>query len=302
VAGDSLYGAYLKSHYPLEFYEVFLRMLEEDGDKDRLADVRKEAEKEFYIGFPRFRFGQDNRSIVANKERNDITSSLKTLKGFGGAEGERLYNLSKEFSGKDFLELLMFAEENGGISSKWISLIKIDYFADFGNNQKLLTMFDEFKSGKNRYSKKLTDKSKEKRIPELRKIFDELPNNKLPIVEQVRADVEILGTIQSVFPEIKINKEYRIAYVLDLNLKFSPRIQLYNLKKGNQMSFKIRKVFFNNDPINIGDVILCKHFEKKQPTKYINGDWIDIPDADLEYWIDSYSIIKNFDEWIKTNG
>jgi DNA polymerase III alpha subunit len=302
VAGDSLYGAYLKSHYPLEFYEVFLQMLEEDGDKDRLADVRKEAEKEFHIKFPRFRFGQDNRNIVANKERNEITSSLKTLKGFGGAEGERLYDLSKQFSGKDFLELLIFAEENGGISSKWESLLKIDYFADFGNNQKLLSIFKEFKSGKNRYSKKLTDKSKEKRIPELRKIFDELPNNKLPIVEQVRADVETLGTIQSVFPEIKINKEYRIAYVLDLNLKYSPRVQLYNLKAGNQMSFKIRKMFFNNDPFDVGTVILCKHFEKKKPTKYVNGKYEENPDADFEYWIDNYSIIENFDEWMKRNG
>ncbi|RPI82284.1 MAG: hypothetical protein EHM34_07170, partial [Nitrosopumilales archaeon] len=31
VAGDSLYGAYLKSHFPLQFYEVFLDMLEKDG-------------------------------------------------------------------------------------------------------------------------------------------------------------------------------------------------------------------------------------------------------------------------------
>jgi len=33
VAGDSLYGAWLKSNYPYEFYETLMQMLEEDGDK-----------------------------------------------------------------------------------------------------------------------------------------------------------------------------------------------------------------------------------------------------------------------------
>ena len=41
VAGDSLYGAYLKSHYPLEFYETLLTICEEDGDKDRLAKAKE---------------------------------------------------------------------------------------------------------------------------------------------------------------------------------------------------------------------------------------------------------------------
>ena len=35
VALDSLYGAWLKAHYPLEFYEVYLQIQEEKGDKDK---------------------------------------------------------------------------------------------------------------------------------------------------------------------------------------------------------------------------------------------------------------------------
>ena len=43
VAGDSIYGAYLKANYPFEFYEVFLNLLEEDGDKNRMVDAIEEA-------------------------------------------------------------------------------------------------------------------------------------------------------------------------------------------------------------------------------------------------------------------
>jgi DNA polymerase III alpha subunit len=52
VAIDSLYGAFLKSHYPLQFYEVFLNILDAKGSqKDRMADTRREAELAYKIRF-----------------------------------------------------------------------------------------------------------------------------------------------------------------------------------------------------------------------------------------------------------
>ena len=37
VALDSLYGAYLKAHYPLEFYTALLSNYAQKGDKDRIS-------------------------------------------------------------------------------------------------------------------------------------------------------------------------------------------------------------------------------------------------------------------------
>ena len=79
VAIDSLYGAYLKTYYPLEFYETFLRVLEEKGDKDRLNAVKEEAEDYFKIKFPPFRYGQDNRAITADLETPDSSTSLSMV-------------------------------------------------------------------------------------------------------------------------------------------------------------------------------------------------------------------------------
>jgi DNA polymerase III alpha subunit len=45
VAIDSLYGAYLKAYYPIYFYEVFLNILEKNGEKDRMSATKIEAEK-----------------------------------------------------------------------------------------------------------------------------------------------------------------------------------------------------------------------------------------------------------------
>lgn len=57
VAIDSLYCAYLKSQYPLQFYEVYLMIQEERGEKDKMTAAKTEAEQYFGITFPPFRFG-----------------------------------------------------------------------------------------------------------------------------------------------------------------------------------------------------------------------------------------------------
>lgn len=298
VAGDSLYGAWLKSNYPFEFYETLMQMLEEDGDKDKLKLVKEEAERAFGIRFPKFKFGQDNRAIVSNKKNGEITSSLKTLKGFGSLVGESMFELSNKFDGGDFVALLIFAEENGYFSSKWEILIKIGYFEKFGKNKKLLTIYEEFKKGKNRYNKKLTNKSKEKRIVELYKIFYEIQDEPISFIDQVEIDLEIFGQITSTFPI-----HARFAYVTDLQTKMrngseiAPRTIVYGLKNGNLASLKIYKATFKNNPFEIGDILFCDMFSKKNPIKMENGKWIEteVPDNQKQFWLDKYQVFKPMD-------
>jgi DNA polymerase III alpha subunit len=288
VAGDSLYGAYLKSNYPLEFYETFLRLLEEDGDKDRLSTARVEAEQAYGIRFPKMMFRQDNRQIMMDKQKKLITTSMKTIKGFGDSVGETMCQLGLEFIEGDFLDLLIFAEEKDYLSKKFETLIKIGYFEEFGKNKKLLTIYSEFVSGKNRYNKKLTEKSKLKRIPELVKLFEETPNESLDFFEQIQTDIEIFGYIQSTW-----NVDSRFAYVMEVNEKFAPRIQVYGLAKGTQATLKIQKRLFENNILRGGDVIFCDKFEKKPTVKMIDGIFETIPN-DFTWWLTKYWAIDDF--------
>jgi DNA polymerase III alpha subunit len=297
VAGDSLYGAYLKSHYPLEFYEIFLRLLEADGDKDRLSIARVESEQAYGIKFPKMKFRQDNRQIVGDKETNIITTSMKTIKGFGDAIGENMYQLGTMFaSDGNFVDLLIYAEENNYVSKKWETLIKIGYFSEFGKNKKLLLMFEEFVGGKFRYNKKLTDKSKDKRVPELKSIFENLPDESIGFYEQIQTDIEIFGYIQSTF---KVNNHY--AYVMEINEKYAPRLQVYSLAKGTQVSLKVQKRLFEQNIIRGGDVIYCDKFEKKPTVKMFDGKFVEIPN-DYTWWLTQYHIIETFDNIKDKNG
>jgi DNA polymerase III, alpha subunit len=144
VAVDSLYGAYLKSHYPLEFYETFLKLLEENGEKDRMSAVKKEAENYFKIKFPSFKFGQDNREITANTETREITNSLKSIKGFGETVAAKMYEL-QEFPPLTFTELLYQMTEEKIQKDIIDILIKIGYFSpEYGNITELTKIRDAF--------------------------------------------------------------------------------------------------------------------------------------------------------------
>jgi len=159
VALDSLYGAWLKAHYPLEFYEVYLQIQEEKGDKDKMNAAKAEAEDYFNIHFPSFKFGQDNRKITADKETNSITNSLSAIKGFGNDIGNTLYECSQQ-EHNSFVSILKWLDERSIKSAKVLPLILIDYFSDFGNSKQLsliLEAWDILKQG----SAKLIKKDKE---------------------------------------------------------------------------------------------------------------------------------------------
>ena len=295
VSADSLYGAYLKSHYPLEFYETFLRIMNEKGNKkDRMSSARKEAEKAFQIRFDPFRFRQDNRNIVANKETNTITNTLKSLKSFGAKLGDQLYSL-KDNKYNTFVDLLIDMEDKSILCAKIESLIKIQYFDEFGNNGKLLAVYKEFTGGKNKYDRKHKEQTKIKRTIALKELEESLLNTKIPMKEQMDFENEILGYIQLTY---NVPKQY--VYITNVNTTYSPRIELYCLKNGNISSFKVQKRIFAKNEIKIGDIISLIHWEIKKAKRNINGKWIEIDEEEL--WVDSYNKVENIDNILLNNA
>ena len=305
VAGDSLYGAYLKSHYPLEFYETLLTICEEDGDKDRLAKAKEEAKHAYKISFPPYRFGQDNRNIVLDKDNWAITSSLKSIKSFGKKVGEDMYDLS-QLKFDSFFDLLIYAENNGILYSHFEKLIYIQYFDNFGGNKKLYKFYKEFTGGKNRYSSRHTDKTKEKRLVALKEYWDSLQDENFDLSVQLSLEDDILGNIQA---QYNIPKDY--LYVMAVDLQYAPRATVYCLANGKINSIKIRKKVFDENVFYGGEVIklnLSKrsdgrllYFIKEPRRKYVGDGKYEDDLEDFDWWAYKYDIIPpdNFNDIVK---
>jgi hypothetical protein len=279
------------------FYEVFMKMMEVDGDKERLDFAKQEASKFFGVKFPSPKFRQDNRNILAIPETNEIIQSLNIYKGFGDKISNDMYDLGNSFNGENFLELLIFSEENGRMSSKFEQLIKLNYFSEFGGNKKLLSMFNEFRKGKNKYASKLAEKSKAKRIEMLKIFWEETKNESFSVMEQIANEVGILGRIETKFKDL----QKTIGFVIDMDITNSPKIMVQSLRLGNVEQFKIQKKKFAEKEFQIGQLLEFPNggLIKKQamrPTGRIqsNGkpEFEAIPDK-FEFWIDSYSIVNN---------
>lgn len=149
VALDSLYGAWLKAHYPLAFYETYITLMEEKGDKDKINAAKEEAESYFGIRFAPMRFRQDNRSIHADDTSSVMINTVGSIKGYGVTIGKTLYECGKH-SFNSFTDLLAAMDKKGIKEAKFKPLILIDYFSEFGNQRELLEIaraWDFFKQG-----------------------------------------------------------------------------------------------------------------------------------------------------------
>lgn len=140
TAVDSLYGAYLKSHYPLEYYTVCLNAYSDD--QVRTARLTKEAT---YYGIrvepPKFGKSKDNYSY--DREHKTISKGICSVKYMNREIALALYEISNHHAFEDFGELVVYLKNNSSIQVRQLDiLIRIGYFSEFGSIPFLLKALD----------------------------------------------------------------------------------------------------------------------------------------------------------------
>lgn len=284
VSMDGLYGAYLKAYYPLNFYKTYLNIMNDKGDKDKIALAVAEMKTAFNIDILPMRFRQDNRSFAIKD--NAITGTLKSIKGIGDGLGRQLYDI-KDMQFSSFTDLLVYMIENGIMCTHIRNLIRIGYFDEFGSIKKLLTIFDEVKDGKNKYDKKHKDATKEKRLIILHELENSLKDEDLSEKEKLIAEIEVFGEPRSNFKSLK-----NYLYVREVNTRYTPKIFVRTITKGEEMMFKMDKKSFAKKPISEESLIVLDDWYTKLDGKYDeNGKYQEIPGTKV-YWIADYRMEK----------
>ena len=306
-AYDSLYGAYLKSHYPLEYYTVALNYY--SNDATRTGKLTSEL-KSYGITLekPKFRYSIDE--YFMDKENNKIYKGTGAIKFLNKECSLYLYSLKdKRYdSFIDLLEEVTNAKDENNkayVNTRQLDiLIKLQYFQEFGNNKKLFIIYDYFK---NLYGRKLIakDKLQDFNIPDyalklegiletekqykfdnmcniLKLIEKNIPNESFDISEQVSFEMDALGYISMTY-DVKKN----ICFVIDVDTKYTPRLTLYCLNNGKSVICKVNKNTFKNNPINKNDIIKAIKFEEKYKQTLVDGNW---KRSDTkEWWLVAYN-------------
>ena len=230
-----------------------------------------------------------------NKEKEELAYKLRGIKGLADKVLNNLLFLKTEYKEDSFVDFLVLAENNSMVASKFEDLIKIGYFSQYGSGKKLLSFFQEFRKGKSKYTNKLAEKSKVKRLEELRQIWNNLPEEEFSTMEQIANELSILGRIETKFTNLK----ERYGFVVDLDTRNSPKAKLQSLRNGNIETFKIQKAVFSKNEFSTGQIILLPDgcIEKKQASKptgrFLENGKPEFEKIDKEeYWIKNYSIVN----------
>lgn len=279
-AYDSLYGAYLKSHYPLEYYTIALNMYSDDLDRTPRL-ISEMAYWGIKLHQPKFRYSTND--YVIDKENNTIYKGISSIKFLNENCAKELYN-RKENQYNNFIELLVDLEENSSINSKQLKiLIMLDFFEEFGKTGTLMDIYKEFSEGEFKYKKTYCEKTKNKRLEALNEM--EFNDYELSIKQRIEVQNEYVGSPTLIIPELK-----NFAYIVDIDNKRSPRLTVYGLSTGKTTQIKTTANVFKKYGGEKGDIIGNCKLKQKQKQKKVGEEWVTT--NEFEWWLESYEVQK----------
>lgn len=151
-AYDSVYGAYLKANYPMEYFAVVLNIYKDDQERtSKLLDEMRIFG--ITVSSPKFRHSKAD--YMFDKENKVIYKGLQSIKFLSEKCAEGLYSL-RDNKYKTFMELLLDINKIEIDARQLDILIKLEFFSEFGNIKELLTIVNVFTFFKNGEAKQIS--------------------------------------------------------------------------------------------------------------------------------------------------
>ena len=288
VALDGLYCAYIKGNYPLAFYKALLTIYQDKKAKDKIAAVKDEMLKHFQIRTVPCKFRQDNRSFLVNKDNNTVSDALSSMKGVSNSVAVEMYK-SKDRKFNSFVDVLYWMNTATSVNTAvQETLIRTNYFEEFGHKRQLLSIYNEFYNGPSKFSKAHIEKTQQARLDSLREkekgimCLELEKEGILEITEQLRFETSVWGSPLSLY------RDYEALYtVIDINVRpRTPIVTFYSAQTGNIGKMRIRKNDLSKKPLENGDTIIIKSFERRDGGRFINGAFQS--DGTKEVWVKAY--------------
>jgi DNA polymerase III alpha subunit len=310
VAVDSLYGAYLKSHYPLEYFTVVLTLYA--GDMMRTSNLIAELPY-FGVKLKPIKFGKSGADYTMDKGNNSIYKGISSVKYCNAQIADELMELSKN-KYPSFIDLLKDIKDKTSVNSKQLAiLIKLNFFSDYGKNKYLLNIvdiYDKFASVKVlakskmeqlgisdylmvKYAEKET-KSQWRGIDNdglINELCGRLKDESLNVVDQVKADIEFLSYTDYVNADMS-DDYYIVADYTTYKDSAKPSLVLRRIHNGEEVRCRIKQAaIFKAQPFGQFAVLRVPYISYAFRKKLIDGKWVDTDER--EAILEEYEVIKN---------
>lgn len=287
--------AYYRYYYPMEFITAFLNNSQNDDDIENGTELMNIYD----IKISNPKWGISRGDFFFDKETKIIYKGLSSVKYMGEAVSEELYQLSKTKKYETFIELLLDIENLTSLDSRQIDLlVKIEFFSEFGNQRELLRIIDMFKFFKEGNAKQIAktkvdgspfeaivkrhavgvtksgNEAKSYTLLDVKAILLEIEEfiksmnvNDLDDIIKVKNFISIMGYpgYTSGKPEdrrkLYIKNIYPISRKKD-GKQFGYSVLTKSIGSGVDGRFTVFNRIFDKNPINEGEIIYCKKFER----------------------------------------
>lgn len=298
VALDSLYGAWLKATYPLQYFSVVLNIYK--NNKEKQSEMINELSY-FGITLKGLEFGKSQADYSYDTKTNTIYKGISTVAYLNDNVAENLYKLAleKEYKDTDICQLFIDIINGSLADNRQINiLIKLGFFERFGKESILLELYNTITGYQKKkvnpiftnnekldvkYSKTHKEATKLKRIENIYKYYqcildnvDSLPDTSL--FDRLMLENEYMGYMET----IDQTADKNTYVIVDVNTKFTPVYKLYNLFDGHIEVAKVEKskAYRNTQNtkdgalvLNVGDTINVLEFAQKPKMSLVDGKW-----------------------------
>ena len=303
MAIDSVTIAYLKAHYPLEFYKCVLQRFTDKGEKDKVALIKQEMLKRGYK-LKDIQFGDDNRSFNIDRDNNCIVQTMASIKDMPKSAPEALYELGRSDI-KNRAALYQALMDDPRINKKAIEILfHLGYFNKFAQPNRLITEYEIYQKyisvkvlTKSSFDDIMIDVIRPCCGKETEKQFREIDNKALitalikqanikptTIVDRIKWQLEYLGYCTVSDP----NSDPNDWIVLDVKTTGYGTVYItgYNLCYGAERTYRANKKFWANHQLSKGDVARVVLQEKNKMKKDENGEWVVLSETyqEMKVW------------------
>ena len=287
--------AYYRHYYPLEFLTSFLNNAANDDDIYNGTSYANRVG--IRISMPKWGFSKGE--YFFNKEKNVIAKGLSSIKFMGDKIANELYNIAENNTFDSFIDVLRVLDSQSSLDSRQLDiLIKLDFFSDFGNQRELLRindMFNMFKKGEAKQVKKSVVEGTE--IEEIVKSHS-VGTTKSGGIAKSYTIIDVWAILHDIEAKIKSigmsdlsditkvrnfhdcmgyfgytsgkEEDRRKLFVLDIfplsrkrdGKQFGYSIITKSIGSGKESRFTIFNYVFNKNPIQKGDIVLCKGYDR----------------------------------------
>lgn len=301
---------YLRCYYKLETVTTAMNIYRDDDDK--CLEILGYAKRN-NISINPIKFGKSGADYTMDKATNSIYRGIASVKYCNSQIADELLELSKN-KYTSFIDLLYDIDENTSVNSRQLEILtKLNFFSDFGKNKYLLGVIDiynKFSKSKIIAKKKMDElgvseflmqkyagketKSQYRELDNrglMKELCSKLDDDSMDVVEQIKAEIEFLGTCNYTNPSMK--DYYWIVVSFDDSRNATrPYVTIRRICNGEEIDTRIKRanVFINN-PFGEYSILrmdtVTYEYKKKKTS---DGKWID-SDV-LEPILCNYEVIK----------